>query len=598
MTSDQTDRASFGPHCFADIERLATQPHVLREYALVADGWRGALLGPRGNVAFMCAPRWDSEPAFASLLGGAGTYLIAPHGRFVWGGYYEPASLVWHNRWVTEHGIVECEEALAFPGDSHRAVLLRRLRALDGDADMLIECAPRHGFGDPAPITVRPDGEHVWSGQTGALQWRWRTEVGASVHEKAGETRLRAAEHLREGECRDFVLELSDEALPPDMPDPNALWESTRKAWAHAVPSIGGLCPGEARQSYAVIRGLTAPSGAVVAAATTSLPERPTAGRNYDYRYSWIRDSCYCGLAAYEAGAQDLLCTTADFVRDRLLADGARLAPAYTVTGGRIPEEDSTGLPGYPGGSDRIGNWVTGQFQLDAFGEALTLLARRVEQCGTDADTTRAIDIACAAIGERWMEPDAGIWEIDNRRWTHSRLAAVAGLRAVADFGRAEQRDHWRALADTIMHHLDEHALTEDGRWMRAEDDEKLDAALLFAPLRGAVAPDDPRTRRTLDGVLRELTSQGFAYRFAHDDRPLGEAEGSFLLCGYLVALNLEQQDDYAHAIGWFERTRAATGPPGLYSEEFDATQRQMRGNLPQAFVHALMLESSLRLDH
>lgn len=583
---------------FADTQHVAAQPHVLREYALIADGWRGALLGPRGNIAFMCAPRWDSEAAFAGLLGGAGTYLIAPQGRFVWGGYYEPSSLVWHNRWVTEKGIVECEEALAFPGDAHRAVVLRRLRALDGDADMVIECSPRQGFGRPAPASARYCGDRIWLGRSGTLAWRWRSSVDAAAREETGGTQIRAVEHLHEGECRDFILEISDASLPDELPDPDTLWETTRQSWAREVPSIGGLCPGEARQSYAVIRGMTAPSGAVVAAATTSLPERPTAGRNYDYRYSWIRDSSYCGLAASAAGADSLLSATADFVRDRLLADGGLLAPAYTITGGRVPEQRSTGLPGYPGGSDRIGNWVTDQFQLDAFGEALTLLARRLEQCGPDAGTRRAMDIAATAIGERWTEPDAGIWEIDNRRWTHSRLAAVAGLRAAAACSDPAHRDRWSQVADSIMDHLDRHAVNGSGRWMRAEDDERLDAALLFGPLRGAVAPEDPRSRRTLDGVLTDLTSEGFAYRFAHDDRPLGDAEGSFLLCGYLVALNLDQQHDYAQAIGWFERTRAATGPPGLYSEEFDAIQRQMRGNLPQAFVHALMLESSLWLDH
>jgi GH15 family glucan-1,4-alpha-glucosidase len=173
----------------------------------------------------------------------------------------------------------------------------------------------------------------------------------------------------------------------------------------------------------------------------------------------------------------------------------------------------------------------------------------------------------------------------------------VAGLRAVARCCNSRpQATEWSGLADAIMAGAAVDAVHESGRWQRSPDDQAVDAALLLPPIRGALAADDPRTLVTLGAYLAELTEDGYAYRFRHDAGPLGDAEGAFLLCGFILALALHQQGDEVGAVRWFERTRAACGPPGLFSEEYDVIQRQMRGNLPQAFVHALMLECAVRL--
>jgi alpha,alpha-trehalase len=254
-------------------------------------------------------------------------------------------------------------------------------------------------------------------------------------------------------------------------------------------------------------------------------------------------------------------------------------------------------LPGYPGGSDIVGNWVTRQFQLDAIGEALLLFADAAGHDRIDTDTWTAAETAAEAIAQRWTEPDAGIWEIDNQPWTHSRLTAAAGLRAIASAHPAPNRAaDWLSLADTIVAHTARHATAPAGHWQRSPTDRGLDAALLLPGLRGAVPAQDPRTLATLAAYTRDLTQDGYAYRFRQDDRPLGDTEGAFLLCGFLMALANHQQGDKLAAHGWYERTRAACGPPQLFSEEYDQTQHQMRGNLPQAFVHALMIEASTRL--
>jgi GH15 family glucan-1,4-alpha-glucosidase len=287
------------------------------------------------------------------------------------------------------------------------------------------------------------------------------------------------------------------------------------------------------------------------------------------------------------------------FVRERLLEDGPQMRPAYTATGGRVPDERRLELPGYPGGADIVGNWVNRQFQLDAFGEALLLFADGARHDHVEADDWRAVEIAVAAIRSRWREPDAGIWELDPAPWTHSRLICVAGLRAIStQAGAGQQAAGWEALADAIVAHTATHGVHPSGRWQRAEDDERVDAALLTPTLRGALPAHDPRSLATLRAVIEELTEDGYAYRFRPDERPLGEAEGAFLLCGFWLALAFAQQGDGLAATRWFERARSACGPPGLFTEEFDVRQRQLRGNLPQAFVHALLLESSVELAH
>jgi GH15 family glucan-1,4-alpha-glucosidase len=574
-------------------------PHVLREYALLADGERGALVGPRGDVAWMCAPRWDSDGVFSTLIGGTGLYAVTPTARFVWGGYYEDGSLIWRSRWVTQHGIVECREALAFPGDPHRLVLLRRVLAVQGAAELAMILQPAAGFGRRRLRELHRDDAGIWRGRVGDLRLRWTGGGAAQVHDAAGHgRRLTATLALAAGSHHDLILELSDGDLDEPPPEPDRAWEATAAAWREAMPSLGdSLAPRDARHSYAVLRGLTSRGGGMVAAATLGLPERAGAGRSYDYRYVWIRDQCYAGQAVAADGAHPLLDDAVGFVAARLLTDGPDLKPAYTTTGAAVPDQRSLDLPGYPGGTDIVGNHVNAQFQLDAFGEALLLFAAAAPHDHLDTEHRKAATVAVAAIEARWAEPDAGIWELDERRWAHSRLTCAAGLRAIAATDATSgEAARWSALADALVADTAADCTHPDGRWQRAPDDPRIDAALLLPAIRGALPARDPRSVATLRAVGQELGEDGYVYRFRQDPRPLGRAEGAFLLCGFLMALGAHQQGDTIGARTWFERNRAACGPPGLFCEEYDVTQRQLRGNVPQAFVHALMLETSVRL--
>ena len=351
-----------------------------------------------------------------------------------------------------------------------------------------------------------------------------------------------------------------------------------------------------------MLRGLTASTGAMVAAATTSLPERAAQGRNYDYRYAWIRDQCYAGRAAAVIGDNALLDSAVQFVSERVLTDGPDLRPAYTVTGGPVPDQQDVTLPGYPGAPVRTGNWVNRQFQLDALGEALLLLTAADGRGRLHDDGRRAVTTLVEAIRKRDHDADAGIWEIDDRRWAHSRLMCAAGLRAAADAPSlgSRHRRRMRPGADTptssSARWTETACTTPDAGSVHPSTTQSTQPCSCPAS-EARSSPHDPRNVATIRAVLEELTDDGYVYRFRHDDhRPLHETEGAFTLCGFwmsLALLNLGRRED---ALRWFERNRAAMGPPGLLAEEYDVVQRQLRGNLPQAFVHAQLIETAHRL--
>jgi len=572
----------------------AVAPHALRDYALLADGERGVLVGPRGEYAWMCFPRWHDEAVFSALIGGESVYSIFPRERFVWGGYYEPGTLIWRSRWTTESGVVECREALVAPAHASRAVIVRRVEALEGEASLQVVLRPGGGFDRYGLSRLRKREDGCWTAHLGEERLRWQGGGRAELEQEAGEPKaLRLEIALEAGESHDFVLAIERPHGEEELPAPDALWRKTEEWWREQVPPLADTAaPRDARHAYAVMAGLTGSAGGMVAAATTSLPERAKRGRNFDYRYVWIRDQSYAGQAVARAGAHPLLDRALGFVTARLLEHGSSLAPAYTVTGDPVPAERQIELPGYPGGCDIVGNWVRRQFQLDVFGEALLLFAAAAARDHLDGDRWRAAELAAEAIASRRGEPEAGIWELEPKRWTHSLLICSAGLRALAAHAPAgEMRARWLALADELLAEASRIGLHPSGRWQRAESDPRLDASLLLAAVRGAVPADDPRSLQTLAAVEEELTEDGYCFRYQAQDQPLGDAEGAFLLCGFWMCLAHAQQDEPTRAVAWFERNRAACGPPGLLSEEFDVRQRQLRGNLPQAFVHALLLE-------
>lgn len=570
-------------------------PAVLREHALLADGERGALIDPNGDVRWLCAPRWQNEPVFSGLLGGPGRYSISP--RDSWhtsGGFYEPASLVWHSRWITSDSVIESDAALAYPADVCRVVLLRTIRAIEADAAVLVELDPSAGFSHGSgPQWEQKDG--VWVGQNEDLRIRWQGGEDAQLGEDGV---LRLSLDLPEGQEHHLVLELAREDLPDDAPDPHVLWPATRAAWERCTPDLPKMAAeDDVRMSYAVLAGLTSTDHGMVAAATMSLPERARQGENYDYRYAWIRDQCYAGEAVAAIGPHRLLDSALTFVTDRLLEDGADLKPAYTVDGQPVPDQTHVDLPGYPGGGNIVGNWVNQQFQLDALGEALSLYAAAARLDQLDARAWQAVRTCVEVIESKQHDPDAGIWELDNDSWTQSRLACVAGLRSIARHTHVDEAARWVALADSLLSETAASSLHASGRWQQSPSRTGVDASLLLPPVRGALSADDPRTVATRQAVAEELTSNGHVYRFRHDGRPLADTEGSFTLCGFMMALAQAHAGHSVQAMHYYERARSTCSTSGLFTEEYDTRERQLRGNLPQAFVHAMFIEATARVD-
>ncbi|MDE3085672.1 MAG: glycoside hydrolase family 15 protein [Acidobacteriota bacterium] len=577
----------------------APTPHVLRELSFIADGERGAVLGPSGAVEWLCFPGWADPSVFSTLVGGDGCFEVRPAGRYVWGGHYEEGTLIWRDRWVTSDGsVIECREALALPSSPTRAVLLRRVEVLAGKATVEVTLNPRPGYGK-APMRgwkLHQGGATTASAEGIHVRFSGIRRPGEVPDGHAGRM-LVASLELAEGEIHDVVLELATEPFGDDLLDPGRAWEATESQWRTKVPPVDVEAGRrDALHAVAVLQGLTTASGAMMAAATTSLPERADAGRNYDYRYAWVRDMALAGQALAAASPQaEVLDRWVAFLCDRVLEDGPTLSPAYRADGSAVPPERRLQLPGYPGGTDVVGNRVRDQFQLDGLGEVLSLLAAAARLDRLDGRGWEAAGVAADAIGERWQEPDSGFWELEPIWWAQSRLSCVAGLRAMADAGaRGESAARWSAQADTLLAETSRRCAHPTGRFQRAPDDERVDASLLLPLVRGALPADDPRVEATLAAVRADLSVDGYVYRYQADGRPLGEAEGAFLLCGFLVSMAELSQGNTVASARWFERTRSACGPPGLFSEEFDVGQRQLRGNLPQAFVHAALLEAAV----
>jgi hypothetical protein len=571
-------------------------PKVLRDYAFLADGRRGALVDSDGRLAWMCFPGWPDPAVFAGLLGAHGEYQVSPAGRCVAGGLYEDGSLIWHSRWVTEDGFLDSREVMAYPGEDDRAIVLRRVTAVDAPCPIFVRLNLAADYGRRPLVGWYRDGRR-WLSADGAVSARWTGSADAVVEKSAGGVEslvLRTV--LGAGECLDLALEVisgpSGRYPPVDIDDS---WARTEAAWDSAVPSCTDTIAGDdVRRSFAVLRGMTTPEGGTVAAATTSLPERSEAGRNYDYRYCWMRDICYIGHAgAAVDGGEAVLDDAVRWVTTRLLADGRATSPAHLPNGGQIPDEAPLGLPGYPGGFDVVGNRVRSQFQLDMFGESLLLLANAASQGRLDSDGARAAELAIGAIEQCWQKPDNGIWETEAAQWTHSRLICVAGLRAAAAGVPSRWTSKALTLADHLLSEADRTSLHHSGRWQRSPDDERVDASLLLAEIRGALAADDPRSRATRAAILNELGEGGFLFRYGHPGQALGQAEGAFLICNFWMSMACTRSGNAVNGARWFERGRSACGSPGIFSEEFDVEQRQSRGNVPQAFVHALLIESA-----
>jgi GH15 family glucan-1,4-alpha-glucosidase len=581
----------------------------IEDYAIVAD-WRSvALVGKDGSIDWLCLPRIDSNACFAALLGTPqnGRWLIAPEGgvRRVTRKYREK-TLILETEFETEDGAVTVCDLMPMSGqgtDVLRLVLGRR-----GRVPMRMELIIRFEYGSVVPWVRRIDGGIEAIAGPDAL--RLASPVG--THGEGLTTVSRFA--VEAGDRIPFVLTWSPSYVPdPGHVEVEAALNETEAGWRDWC----GQCRFEGPYASLVERSLITlkaltyqPTGGIVAAATTSLPEQLGGLRNWDYRICWLRDATLTLFALMEAGFVAEARAWRDWLLRAVAGDPSQLQIMYGVAGERrLTELALDWLPGYEGSRPvRIGNAASKQFQLDVFGEVMAALhlSRRIGLAYDEAswDLQKTL---LEYLERVWDKPDEGIWEVrgGRRQFTHSKVMAwVAMDRAVKDiekFGMQGPLDRWRALRDQIHASVCREGFDANlGSFVQSYGSKELDASLLMIPTVGFLPPEDPRVRGTLAAVEKRLLRDGFVDRYdtgsGVDGLPAGE--GAFLPCSFWLADNYVLQGRIDEARALFERLVGVANDVGLLAEEYDRRARRLVGNFPQAFSHVALINTAMNLAH
>jgi GH15 family glucan-1,4-alpha-glucosidase len=584
----------------------------IEDYGLIGDLQTAALVGRDGSIDWACFPRFDSGACFAALLGTTehGRWIVAPHAdSWEAGRRYRPGTLILETDWETDDGKVRVIDFM--PPRGKAPDIVRIVEGLDGKVQMDAELVIRFDYGKTTPWVRRmDDGTRIAIAGPDALSFR--SEV-----EHRGENLRTVAEFMvRKGDRVPFTLTwYPSNEDQPDAIDAEAALRDTVDYWGDFVANCAydGKWGDEVRQSLIVLKALTyAPTGGIVAAPTTSLPERIGGERNWDYRYCWLRDATLVLLAFINAGYLDEARAWRTWLLRAAAGDPAELQIMYGVAGERrLTELTLDWLPGYEGSKPvRVGNAASDQFQLDVFGEVLDAMhqgrAHDLERLPEAWSLQRRL---LHFLEEAWKEPDDGIWEVrgGRRHFTHSKVMAwVAfdrGIKAVEEYGRAGPADRWREVRDEIHREVLEQGFdTELNSFTQSYGSKRLDASLLVIPLVGFLPADDERVIGTVAAVERELTHDGFVYRYQGDVvgrkiDGLPPGEGAFLPCTFWFADNLALQGRLDEAEELFERLLSIRNDLGLFAEEWDPETRRQLGNFPQAFTHVALVNSAFNLD-
>jgi GH15 family glucan-1,4-alpha-glucosidase len=574
------------------------QPPI-ENYALIGDCRSAALVGRDGAVDWLCWPRFDSPACFAALLGSAdnGRWRIGPAEP----GYrttrrYRPDTMILETSFDAAGGSAALIDFMV-PSASAPS-LVRIVEGRAGRIALDMELAPRFGYGAVIPqIEARDGGAMISAGAERAVL---RTAVPLR---HSGAT-IRATFVLHAGERVVFVLSHGAETAP-DAETALAATEAFWRDW-HARGRYPKPWHDAVARSALVLKALTfAPTGAMVAAPTTSLPELPGGTRNWDYRFCWLRDSALAARALLRAGHLHEAAAWRDWLVRSLAGDPAHMRILYGLGGEREPpEQEAAWLSGYRRSRPvRIGNAAVGQLQVDVFGELMHTLYRCAQAGLAITPAVWTLQQALLAHLEAiWTEPDEGIWEVrDGRRhFTFSKVMAwVAFDRAVRtaeEFGLAGPVAHWRAMRELIHATVCRDGFDPArGCFVRSFGATVLDASLLQIPLVGFLPPDDPRVVATVAAIERDLTEDGLVLRYrAADGLPPGE--GVFLACSFWLAEIMAQQGRAAEAAALFARLLGLANDVGLLAEEYDPRARRLRGNFPQAFSHLALIDTAIGL--
>ncbi len=586
-------------------------PLRIEDYALIGDTSTAALVGKDGSIDWMCLPRFDSGACFAHLLGSPdhGRWRIAPRNAHVMKRRgYRGNTLVLETEFECDDGRVRIVDFM--PPHEPIPNIIRIVEGISGTVPMCMELIVRFDYGLVVPWVRQIEGRWYAIGGPDALVLDSPVETHGMNQTTVSEFDVRAGDRLS------FALGWypSHTEAPPPLDAFEALDGATRwwEEWA-AQCTYTGPWRDAVMRSLITLKALTySPTGGLVAAATTSLPEWIGGIRNWDYRYCWLRDATFTLYALLASGFQEEAIAWRNWLLRAAAGDPAQLQIMYGVAGERrLPELTLDWLPGYEGSAPvRIGNRAAEQLQLDIYGEVMDMLyqARRLGVAPDEFSWSvqrHLLDF----LESSWQRPDEGLWETRGPRqhFTHSKVMAwVAFDRAVKsahNLGLAGPVARWEAQRDAI--HKEVCALgynADRGSFTQSYGSHNVDAALLMLPLVGFLPASDPRVRGTVAAIESDLSVDGFVLRYrtheAEDGLPPGE--GAFLLCSFWLADNYALAGREREAAGLFERLLALRNDVGLLSEEFDPRAGRMLGNFPQAFSHVGLINTALNLtpDH
>ena len=586
------------------------------EYALLSDCRSAALVSRDGSVDWLCFPRFDGPSVFCRLLDPAGGHFaIRPAGEFQVSRRYVDQTLVLETTFTTADGTAVLTDALAVGrnerghhlGAQSPGTLLRSLVCTRGEIQAEVSYAPRPEYGLIQPVLVPVPGGLAARG--GANRLFLSTSVSFGVDDATATARVR----LAAGQAAVFALGHGDMAGPPLAPwtageitsrldDTLEGWRS----WSAIHQSYEGPWRELVHHSGRVLQAMTfAPTGAIVAAPTTSLPETVGGERNWDYRYTWVRDASLTMEALWVAACPDEANKFFAFLANAAASGqrGADLQIMFGIGGERdLSERELPRLAGWRGSRPvRVGNGAWSQRQLDVYGELLGAAQRLVDQLGElDPVTRRFLAAAADTAAARWREKDQGIWEIrgEPRDFLYSKLmcwvAVDCAITLASHLGAEDRVADWGTARDEIRAAILDRGWNERaGAFTQAFGSEDLDASSLMLTITGFLAADDPRMKATIDAIARRLTDErGLVYRYlAHDG--LAGGEGTFLLCTFWLAQAQALTGDVEAATVTFERAVAAINDVGLLAEEVDPRNGEMIGNFPQAFSHIGLINAA-----
>jgi GH15 family glucan-1,4-alpha-glucosidase len=581
----------------------------IEDYALIGDTQTAALVGRNGSIDWLCLPRFDSPACFAALLGNPenGHWLLAPNDpspeirRS-----YRPDTMILETEFRVPGGRVLVIDFLDPPNYERRIDLFRIVLGLEGTVPMQMDLTFRFDYGVTMPWLRRT--------ATGlqAIAGPNAVELVSPVGLDNKEFHTRAEFDVSAGQWAEFSLTWYPSHVHPPIAQ-NARQALARtegwwRAWARRC-SYQGPWREAVIGSLNTLKALTfSPTGGIVAAATTSLPERIGGVRNWDYRYCWLRDATFTLYALLVSGHTEEARAWRDWLLRTVAGRPSQLQIMYSIRGHRrLTELELEGLDGYEGSRPvRIGNHAYTQSQLDVYGEVVDCLhAARKHKVEALDDAWAVQKVLADFLESNWDEPDNGIWEVrgPKRHFTHSKMMAWVAfdrsIKGVKDFGLTGPVERWQAACRTVHADICRNGFNaEKQSFVQYYGGKALDASLLMMPLVGFLPASDPRVKGTVAAIERELMSDGLVHRYHTDDSVDGlpPGEGTFLACSFWLADNYVLMGRHADARGLFERLLALRNDVGLLAEEYDPVAGRQLGNFPQAFSHVAVVNTAHNL--